>query len=115
MSGLTIARTVVPFAVGLLTSILLQWAGGWWLNSGEGVVTTIVVLFGVAVAVCLRSDAPWHRAAALSIGSVTGMAAALFWVGPGTIWPIVMAVAAVLTAASVFAGAVVARAIAGRR
>lgn len=115
MSGRTVGDGVIPFTVGLLVSMLLQWAGGWWLNSGRGVVTTTVVLFGVAVAFCLRSEAPWHRAGALWIGSIVGMAAALLWVGPGTIWPIVMVVAAGLTSASVFAGALVAKVISGRR
>lgn len=114
MNGRTIGPGVFAFAVGLLVAILLQWIGGWWLNSGRGVVTTMVVLFGVAVVICLRSEAPWHRAGALWIGSIVGMAAALAWVGPGTIWPIVMVVAAGLTSASVFAGALVAKAISGR-
>ena len=102
MNGRTIRQGGIPFTVGLSTSVLLQWAGGWWLNSGRGVVTTMAILFGVAVAVCLGSDAPWYRAGALCVGSIIGMTAALLWVGPGTIWPIVMVVATGLTVGSLF-------------
>ena len=83
-----------PFAAGFLVSLLLQASGGWWLNSTRGVVTTTAVLFGMAVATTVLAAGPRSRhAVALGLGSISGMAAALFWTGPGTIWPIVLAVA----------------------
>jgi hypothetical protein len=100
-----------PLTLGLLIATLLQIAGGWWLNSGRGVASTMAVLFGTAIGVCLRSDATWFRATAMSIGAIAGMTAMLFWIGPGTIWPIVLVVAAALTGTAVFAGAGVARVI----
>jgi hypothetical protein len=111
MSTRIIREGVGPLTLGLLIAMLLQMAGGWWLNSGRGVASTMTVLFGAAIGVCLRSDAPWFRASAMSIGAVAGMTAMLFWFGPGTIWPIVLVVAAALTGTAVFAGAGVARLI----
>jgi len=115
MNTRMIRRSVVPLTIGLLAATLSQMAGGWWLNSGRGVVTTMAVLFGTAIGVCLRSDAPWFRATAMSIGAIAGMTAMLFWMGPGTIWPIVLVVAAALTCAAVYAGAGVARLVGRRR
>ena len=110
-----IREGVVPLTIGLLTAMLLQIVGGWWLNSGWGVATTMAVLFGTAIGVCLRSDAPWFRATAMCIGVIAGMTATLFWIGPGTIWPIVLVVAAALTGTAVYAGAGVARVVSHRR
>ena len=115
MSTRIIREGVVPLAIGLLTTMLLQMAGGWWLNSGRGVAATMAVLFGTAIGVCRRSDAPWFRATAMCIGAIAGMTATLFWIGPGTIWPIVLVVAAALTCTAVYAGAGVARLVKRRR
>ena len=115
MNTRIIRAGVVPLTIGLLTAMLSQLAGGWWLNSGRGVVTTMAVLFGTAIGVCLRSDAPWFRATAMSIGALAGMTATLLWIGPGTIWPIVLVVAAALTCTAVYAGAAVARLVRRRR
>jgi hypothetical protein len=115
MNPRIIREGVGPLTIGLLTAMLLQMAGGWWLNSGRGVATTMAVLFGTAIGVCLRSDAPWFRATAMSIGAIAGMTAMLFRIGPGTIWPIVLVVAAALTCTAVYAGAGVARLVRRRR
>ena len=40
---------------------------------------------------------------------MTGLAASLVWMGPGTIWPIVLLVSSVLTACTVLAGISVGR------
>jgi len=115
MTTRIIRAGVVPLTIGLVTAMLLQMTGGWWLNSGRGVATTMAVLFGTALGVCLRSDAPWFRATAMCIGAIAGMTATLFWIGPGTIWPIVLVVAVALTCAAVYAGAGVARVVRPRR
>lgn len=115
MNTRIIQAGVVPLTIGLLAAMLPQLAGGWWLNSGRGVLTTMAVLFGTAVGVCFRSDAPWFLATAMSIGAFAGMTATLFWIGPGTIWPIVLIVAAALTCTAVYAGAGVARMVRYRR
>jgi hypothetical protein len=110
-----IRESVIPLTIGLLTAMLLQMTGGWWLDSGRGVATTMAVLFGTAIGVCLRSDAPRLQATAMCIGAIAGMTAVLFWIGPGTIWPIVLVVAAALTCTAVYAGAGVARLVRRRR
>lgn len=115
MNTRIIRAGVVPLTIGILSATLPQLAGGWWLNSGRGVLTTMAILFGTAIGVCLRSDAPWFRATAMSIGALAGMTATLFWIGPGTIWPIVLVVAAALTCTAVYAGAGVARIVGPRR
>ena len=44
----------------------------------------------------------------LWVGSLAGMAIALFSAGPGTIWPLVLIIAGIVTAAPVLAGVAVA-------
>jgi hypothetical protein len=105
-----------PFVAGFVVSLMLQAAGGWWLNSTRGVVTTTAVLFGMAVATTvLAAGSRRQDAVALGLGSIAGMAAALFWTGPGTIWPIVLAVATLMTAAAVWAGVAVGSLLKPRR
>lgn len=90
-------RHVVPFVCGLMFAGMLQVAMGWWLNSGPGVVATLVALFGVAL-VFARDE---RQAIALWVGVMTGMIVVLATLGGGTIWPIVIAVAGILTGVTV--------------
>jgi hypothetical protein len=93
------------FASGFLTVVLLQAGYGWWLDSGPGVLRTLLVLlvWSMAAAVWGQTNR-WDRALAIWLGAISGSMAALFWIGPGTIWPIVLAMAAVLTGAAVSVG-----------
>lgn len=101
---------VVPFAMGFVVPLVVQPLVGWWLNSGRGVAFTTALLFVMGIVVSRwRPGTPWPRARALWLGSVTGSAAVLFWIGPGTIWPIVLAFAAGIGAAAAFGGAAAAR------
>jgi hypothetical protein len=111
----TLRGGMVPSVVGLVAAVSLYPAVGWWLNSGRGVVAATTVLFAAALVICLPSTERWRRAAALWIGALVGMAVTLFWSGPGTIWPIVMVVAAALAGAAIFSGAGVARLVRPRR
>lgn len=116
MNARTRRHIVIAFAIGLLVTIGFQFMLGWWLNSGRGVVTMMAVLFAVAVVIAFwGSGSPGLVAAGLIVGAFVGMAATLFWTGPGTIWPVVLVVAAVMTTAAVFAGTGVAQAIRQRR
>jgi hypothetical protein len=115
MTKRIIRSGVVPLSIGLTTAMLLQMTGGWWLNSGRGVATTMAILFVTAIGVCGRSDTPWFRAAAMATGALAGMTVTLFWIGPGTLWPIVLLVAAGLTCTAVYAGTGVARIVRHRR
>ena len=88
---------VVPFVCGVVFAGLLQIAMGWWLNSGPGVVTTLLLLFAVAMIVARDKQ----QAVSLWLGVMTGMAVALVVSGAGTIWPIVLVVSGVLTGSTV--------------
>ena len=85
--------TWVPLVTGAATAASLQAYTGWWLNSGTGVACTLAVLFLLALYVGLSSSRSLYvRGIALWAGAMTGLAASLFWIGPGTIWPIVLTV-----------------------
>jgi hypothetical protein len=97
------------FASGFLAVVLLQAGWGWWLNSGRGVLRTSLVLlvWSMVVAAARQGSNRWDRALAIWLGAISGSMAALFWIGPGTIWPIVLAMAAVLSGVAVIAGTLV--------
>jgi hypothetical protein len=108
----TTAENAIAFVLGAVAGSLPNALGGWWLNSGAGVLRVAVILFALGLVVAfLRSGPPWLRAAWLWAGAMAGTTAALFWLGPGRIWPIVLVVAAVATAAAIFAGASVGRVV----
>lgn len=101
--------------IGAITAALTQpfTPTGWWLNSGRGVAitSTVLVLMAVATSFLVRSG-PMTRdrvaaAAALWIGANIGIAVVLFTVGPGNLFPIVLAIGAGISAAAVGAGSAV--------
>jgi hypothetical protein len=94
----------VPLLVGAAVAASLQGVAGWWLNSGEGVAVTLTGVFACAVLFAWRGGASRPRATALWVGVMAGLAARLVVMGPGTIWPIVLAVSAGLTAVTTVAG-----------
>ncbi len=90
----------------------------WFLNSGRGVAFTIACLIaGSAVAAGLgRSRTLAGRLASgvyFALGAVVAMACVLFTGGPGTIFPIVLVIAAAIAIASALAGAVAGGAVRG--
>jgi hypothetical protein len=96
---------LAAFASGFLSVVLLQAAYGWWLDSGRGVLRTSLVLLVWSIAAAVwQGTNRWDRALAIWLGAISGSMGALFWIGPGTIWPIVLAAAAALTGAAVIAG-----------
>jgi hypothetical protein len=102
--------TLVPLLIGAVSAASLQACTGWWLNSGTGVACTVAILFLLALCVGSWSPrSPWARATALWAGAMTGLAASLVCIGPGTIWPIVLIVSSALTACAVLAGISVGR------
>jgi hypothetical protein len=103
-----LAPASVPFLVGFVSAIALQRVTGWWLNSGSGVAITLVALLAIAALVGrFGTSSPMRRAVALWAGTLVGMAAVLFWTGPGTLWPIVLVVAAVLCAVPIGVGVLI--------
>jgi hypothetical protein len=88
---------------------------GWWLNSGAAMLRTAAILAALgAVAAFGHVGTLWARACSLWAGAMSAMAAALFWSGPGTIWPIVLVVSAGISAGAIFGGAWVGAAVARR-
>jgi hypothetical protein len=102
----SLIENAVWFALGFAAVATSYVVGGWWLNSGTGVLRTVLGLLALGVFAALwRSGSPWIRACALWAGAIAGSAAILFSIGPGTIWPLVLAFAAAITAGAVFGGA----------
>jgi len=105
---LSFVEKAVWFVLGFAAVAASYVMGGWWLNSGAGVLRTVLALLALGVFAALwRLGSPWTRACALWAGAISGSAVILFSIGPGTIWPIVLAFAAAITAGAVFGGAVV--------
>jgi len=103
----SVFRKASSFVLGILAIVALQTIGGWWLDSGPRVLRASVVLFALGVVVGLwRSEGTWVRACALWAGAIAGSTGILLWIGPGTLWPIVLAVASAITAAAIFAGTI---------
>jgi hypothetical protein len=102
--GLALLGSIAAAAVQPLTPT------GWWLNSGRGVAITALTLAVLAALVASRSLKWPFRAdeaaavAALWAGANIGMAVMLFRAGPGTIFPIVLAMGAGISAIAVGAG-----------
>jgi hypothetical protein len=85
---------------------------GWWLNTGRGVALTSLVLALLAAAIAVA--APWppstrsfHGPVAVWAGANIGLAIVLFRVGPGNIFPIVLAFGAGISALAVGAGSLI--------
>ena len=99
------AETLGPLVTGTVSAAAVQAWTGWWLNSGAGVAWTLGMFFLLTALVgTSNTRSPWARPVALWVGCMTGLTASLFWVGPGTIWPIVLLVSSVLTAGTIMVG-----------
>jgi hypothetical protein len=102
--GLALLGGIAAAAVQPLTPT------GWWLNSGRGVAVTALTLAVLAALVAARALKRPFRArkaaavAALWAGANIGLAVMLFRTGPGTIFPIVLAMGAGISALAVGAG-----------
>jgi hypothetical protein len=100
------AEMLAPLLAGVLIPAYMQTVTGWWLNSGRGVAYTDGALLALAVVFSSRAGrAVAVRLVALWIGAQVGLTAYLFrHEGGSTIFPIVMMVGAILSAAAVVAG-----------
>lgn len=97
---------LIPAAVGILIAIVMN-AGGWWLDDGTRVRNLLIVLAIAALIVGFAGDSKRtvRREIALWLGFVVGMTVVLFVVGPGNIFPIVIATGASMAALTVLIGA----------
>ena len=87
-----------------VTSVHVQ--TGWWLNSSRGVGWTVLVLVLLAATLQCCGLVPfWRSVRAMWGGAMTAFSLILLIIGPGTIWPIVLAASALITGVTVSAGA----------
>jgi uncharacterized membrane protein YdfJ with MMPL/SSD domain len=100
--------------LGAGAAIGAQWLvpTGWWLNTGQGVAVASLVLALLAAAIAVQparplSSASLRRPVALWAGANIGLALVLFRVGPGNIFPIVLAFGAGISALAVGAGSLI--------
>ncbi len=94
----------VPYAAGAAASAFLSSAFGWWLDSRVGVIRMLLVVATIALVASASSHEPWALARRLLVGAMVGTTAVLLFFGLGTVWPIVLAIAAALLAAAIAMG-----------
>jgi hypothetical protein len=101
------------FGAAAAAGLQLLTPAGWWLDSGRGVTIVTMVLAALAAAIASRSMTwPLRRGdivagLAFWAGANVGMAAVLFGVGPGNLFPIVLAIGAAISATAVAAGSAI--------
>lgn len=90
-------------ALGAVGTTLVQSAtpSGWWLNSRPGIAVTVGVVALISCAVTTPLAGVADRVAG-AVGTWTGATLAVVWalvsIGPGTLWPIVIAIGASILA-----------------
>ena len=110
------AQTLLFLVAGEATRPTID-GEGWFLNSGTG----IAVMAGLAAVACAATSRTWPAVtlwqgwAAFAAGAALVLIAALFSLGPGTIFPIVIVAGVVVIGAGALAGAALARVGALRR
>ena len=95
----------VSFAVGALVMVGMNQRHNWWLDSAAGVSGVAVSLLVAAAVLALWRPVPrWEPSLALDAGATNASMVLLLLQGPGTIWPIVIAVGFILTTVAIAAG-----------
>jgi hypothetical protein len=88
-------------ALGIALACAVQFTVGWWLDAPGSSVALILAVVCVTTAIAAHTLA---EAVALWAGLSVGWTVILFVIGPGNIFPIVLAFVAGLTAMSVVVG-----------
>jgi hypothetical protein len=80
-------------------------SAGWFLNSGRGVGTVAaIVVLATAAVFGFRAAPCGVSVGAFTIGAAAAIAGTLFVIGPGTIFPIVIAAGGAIVAVAATAG-----------
>lgn len=78
---------------------------GWFLNSSTGIAVMAAVLVAASLVVSRALPAPlWQRWGSFVAGGIVALVGAVFLLGPGTIFPIVIVAGAVVIAVSALVG-----------
>jgi hypothetical protein len=94
------------------------WRGTWMLKTFGGAgacVVLFVVVSAIACATPERGRSLADRIAALVAGAASAVAVAIFFVGPGSLWPLVIGLDTVVIALAVGLGAMLSRFVPGQR
>lgn len=107
LSGATLFFAVQAWLFYAVAEISGISNSGWFLNTSRG-VATVCITFAAAGALMglLRSDAHQREATLAAAGGVVAMVIVLFHIGPGTLFPIVLAIGTVMIGGSTAAGLV---------
>jgi hypothetical protein len=115
-------------AIGAATFAILQiiwslghayggWRGAWIMKAAPGFVACFVVFLVVgAVVVAYRHSAAdlLRRAGSITLGAIVAMIVALFIIGPGNLWPLVIALNGAVIGGGVLIGGVIGAALGGK-
>jgi hypothetical protein len=104
------AQAVLFLVAGQATDASIDDAG-WFLNSTAGITTMALVLSIVAAAAgrVLPSRGVWQGWAGLTAGASLALVVAVFVLGPGTIFPIVIGAGIAVIGVAALVGSLVAR------
>ena len=86
------------------------WRGAWVMKSGSGIALCFASFVVVSAVVCAfrgKTKGLWNCAVSIAIGAIVAMAIALFVVGPGNLWPLVIAFDGAIIGAAVGVGAII--------
>jgi hypothetical protein len=87
-------------AAGAAVALALHLYQGWWLDAGQRVLVTVAAIAVTTMVV----GATVPKTAAFGAGVAGGMIAILFAIGPGNLFPIVIAIGTTMIALAVLTG-----------
>ena len=93
------------------------WKGAWMLKSGSGIAFGLALLALTSAVICALQRKPntvVNCAAFVAMGAVAAMTIALLLIGPGNLWPIVIAFDGAMIGVAVAAGALIGKILARR-
>jgi hypothetical protein len=121
-------KPITSFATGAATFSALQifwhlghtyagFRGAWIMKTGLGIGVCFAVFVVISMVVCGCYRKPNGLAkciASLALGGITAMTVALFLIGPGNLWPIVIGFDGAIIGAAVAVGAAIGALFRGR-